>query len=81
MAIADVKLNETSLEFYRYDNKGNPSASIDGGYIGIMTKTDSDRLEFMDEKTSFGSKSVSNVNCACDPTQGVLKGVCFVLFI
>ena len=61
--IPDVKLNETSLKFYRYDNKGNPLATPKGGYIGTITKTDIGTFEFMDvgQSLTFGSKSVSNI--------------------
>ena len=74
--VADVKLNETSLKFYQYDNKGSPSATPKGGYIGTITKVDS-RLVDYGRSLKYKSKPISNiiefVMLACHPIKRVSK--------
>ena len=74
--VADVKLNETSLKFYQYDNKGSPSATPKGGYIGTITKVDSSLVDY-GRSLKYKSKPISNiiefVMLACHPIKRVSK--------
>ena len=66
--VIDIKLNETSLSFYRYHNKGTPSATPEGEYRGTFTKTDTGTLQYKPVDQSFKSecKSVSNITVMYD---------------
>ena len=62
--VADVKLNETSLKFYRYDNKGGPSATPEGRYIRTITKVDSGLVDG-GRSLKYKSKSLPNIIDFC----------------
>ena len=69
--VIDIKLNETSLSFYRYHNKGTPSATPESEYRGTFTQIDPGTLQYkpVDQSLKTECKSVSNftVRSACAP--------------
>ena len=83
--VIDIKLNETSLSFYRYHNKGIPSATPEGEYRGTFTKTDTGTLQYKPVDQSFKSECMSvsyiTVMSACAPGKGYLTLVCKIIYL